>query len=40
LSGLVVVPDGGGHCQDALGDSDRNALEGQSAVLFQVELDL
>ncbi|MFD9514946.1 hypothetical protein ACFWB6_52335 [Streptomyces mirabilis] len=38
LAGLVVVPDRGGHREDALGDADCDALEGPAAVLFQVEL--
>src|SRR5258708_13397935 len=38
LPGLVVVPDGGGHGQDALGDPDGDALEGAPAVCFEVEL--
>ena len=37
-AGLVVVPDGGGHGQDALGDADGDSLEGAAAVGFQVEL--
>jgi hypothetical protein len=37
-AGLVVVPDGGGHGQDALADADGDALEGPSAVGFEVEL--
>jgi len=40
LSGLVVVPDGGCHGQDALGDADGDAFEGPPAVGFQVELAL
>jgi hypothetical protein len=36
--GVVVVPDGGGHGQDALGDADGDALEGAPAVSFEVEL--
>ena len=39
-AGLVVVPDGGGHGQDALGDADGDALEGAPAVGFEVELAL
>src|SRR5690606_8597833 len=35
---LVVVPDRGGHGQEALGHSHGDAGEGASAVLFQVEL--
>ena len=38
LPGLVVVPDGGGHRQDALGDPDGHSLEGPSAVGFEVKL--
>jgi hypothetical protein len=38
LPGLVVVPDGGGQGQDALGDPDRYSLEGPPAVGFEVEL--
>jgi hypothetical protein len=38
LTGLVVVPDGGGHGQDALGDADGDAFEGPAAVGFEVEL--
>ena len=30
-AGLVVVPDGGGHGQDALGDPDGGAFEGPAA---------
>ena len=37
-AGFVVVPDGGGHGQDALGDADGDCLEGPAAVGFQVEL--
>ena len=37
-AGLVVVPDGGGHGQDALADADGDAFEGPSAVGFEVEL--
>ena len=37
LTGLVVVPDGGGHGQDALGDADGDAFEGPAAVGFEVE---
>jgi hypothetical protein len=37
-AGLVVVPDRGGHGQDALGDADGDSLEGAAAVGFQVEL--
>ncbi len=39
-AGLVVVPDGGGHGQDPLGDADGDAFEGPPAVGFQVELAL
>jgi hypothetical protein len=39
-SGLAVVPDRGGHRQDALGDPDGDALEGPPAVFFQVKLAL
>ena len=38
LTGLVVVPDGGGHGQDALGDAGGDAFEGPAAVGFEVEL--
>jgi len=38
LPGLVVVPDGGGHGQDALGDADGYSFEGPPAVGFEVEL--
>ena len=38
LAGFVVVPDGGGQCEDALQDADNHALGGVAAVLFQVEL--
>src|SRR5215472_14041501 len=31
LAGLVVVPDGSGHGQDALGDADGHAFEGAPA---------
>jgi hypothetical protein len=31
-------PDRDGHCEDAPGDADSDALEGPAAVLFQVEL--
>jgi hypothetical protein len=34
----MVVQNGGGHRQDALDDSDGDALEGPAAVLFQAEL--
>src|SRR5437773_6982718 len=37
-AGLVVVPDGGGHRQDPLGDADGDAFEGPPAVGFEVEL--
>src|ERR1017187_2435069 len=37
-AGLVVVPDGGGHGQDALGDADGDSFEGAAAVGFEVEL--
>ena len=40
MSGLVVVPDGGCHGQDGLGDADGDAFEGPPAVGFQVELPL
>jgi hypothetical protein len=39
-AGLVVVPDRGGHREDALGDTHGDALEGATAVLFQVQLAL
>jgi hypothetical protein len=38
LPGLVVVPHGGGHRQDALGDADGDAAEGAPGVGFEVEL--
>jgi hypothetical protein len=37
LAGGSVVPDGGGQGQKALRDADSNAVDGASAVLFQVE---
>ena len=37
-AGLVVVPDRGGHGQDALGDPDGDSFEGAAAVGFEVEL--
>jgi hypothetical protein len=37
-AGFVVVPGGGGHGQDALGDPDGDSFEGPPAVDFQVEL--
>lgn len=37
-AGLVVTPDSGGHGEDALGDTDGDALEGPFAVLLQVQL--
>jgi hypothetical protein len=37
-AGFVVVPDGGGHGQDPLGDADGNAVEGAPAVGFEIEL--
>src|ERR1700735_860995 len=33
-----VVPDGGGHGQEPLGDPGADALRGAAAVAFQVEL--
>jgi hypothetical protein len=39
-AGLVVAPDIGGHGEDALSDTDGDALEGPSAVLLQVQLPL
>ena len=38
LSGVPVVPDGGGQGEDALQDADGHAGDGASAVLFQIEL--
>src|SRR6266498_491179 len=38
LSGTPVVPDRGGQGEDALQDSDGDAGDGSSAVLFEVEL--
>jgi len=38
LAGVVVVPDRGGHGEDALQDADQDAGRGVAAVLFQVEL--
>jgi hypothetical protein len=35
---LFVVPDRGGHREDALGDPGGDAFEGASAVLFEVQL--
>jgi hypothetical protein len=40
LSGLVVVPDGGGQGQDALQDPDRDPTRSAAAVALQVELAL
>jgi hypothetical protein len=37
---LLVVPDGGGHRQDALGDPDRDALASAATVGFEVKLAL
>src|SRR5712692_5354956 len=39
-AGLVVMPDRGGHRQDALGDADGDPFEGPPAVGFEVELAL
>ena len=39
-AGLVVVPDGGSHRQDALGDPDGHPLERPPAVGFEVKLAL
>src|ERR1017187_7380588 len=38
LAGSVVVPDGGGQCEDALQDADYHAFCGVAAVLLEVEL--
>ena len=37
-AGFVVVPDRGGHGQDALGDPDGDSLESAAAVGLEVEL--
>lgn len=37
LSGLVVVPDGGGEGEDALQHADGHSGESAAAVLLQVE---
>ena len=37
-AGLVVVPDRGGHGQDALDDPDGGSLESAAAVGLEVEL--
>ena len=37
-AGLVVVPDRGGHGEDALQDAHYDAVGSAAAVLFQVEL--
>jgi hypothetical protein len=34
------MPDRGGHREDALGGPDGGAIEGRTAVLFQVDLAL
>ncbi|MGY2744498.1 hypothetical protein ACVWZ8_001615 [Arthrobacter sp. UYCu723] len=36
---MVVVPDRGGHGQQALNDPDRDARKGASEVMFEVQLD-
>ncbi|GAB1510593.1 hypothetical protein JCM33774_26350 [Actinophytocola sp. KF-1] len=38
MAGGAVVPDGCGEREEALGDADSDALDGASAVLFEVEL--
>src|SRR5258706_3609057 len=38
LAGVPVVPDGGGQGEDALQDSNGDAGDGASAVLFEIEL--
>ena len=38
LAGLVVVPDGSGEGEQALGDADGDAEGGASTMLFKAEL--
>ena len=38
LACVVVVPDGGGHGEDALEDADQDTGGGAACVLFEVEL--
>src|SRR2546421_2242111 len=38
LAGVPVVPDGGGHGEDALQDAHGNTCGGATAVLFESEL--
>ena len=38
LGGLPVVPDGGGHGQQPLGDAGPDSCGGPAAVAFEVEL--
>src|SRR3954449_9523175 len=38
LPGAAVVPDGGGECEQALGDAGGHAGQAASAVQFQVQL--
>src|SRR3954452_7778515 len=38
LAGVPVVPDGGGHGEDALEDADGHAGGGAAAVVFESEL--
>lgn len=40
LTGVVVVPDGGGHREDPLEHADGHASGGAAAVALQVELSL
>lgn len=40
LAGLVVVPDGGGQCEDALQDADQDSGGRSAAVAFEVNLAL
>jgi hypothetical protein len=40
LAGVVVVPDRGGQCEDALQDADQDSGGGLAAVAFEVELTL
>jgi len=36
--GVVVVPDGGGECEESLEDSHGDALGAVTTVVFQAEL--
>src|SRR6266700_3894331 len=38
LAGMVVVPDGGGQCEDALQDADQDSRRRSPAVSFEVYL--